>query len=86
LASEKNGGSTEQITDKAVIRVILDELDSTLISNETSSRKMLDVIRAIPGADVLAQKVDDFEFEQARTELSKLKEALDTSDSENEVQ
>jgi len=85
LIYEKSNDTTEKITDKAVIRVILDELDNTLISNETSSRKMLDVIRAIPGADLLAQKVDDFEFEQARIELSRLKESLDASDSENEV-
>jgi len=77
LALEANSIYIEDITDRVKIREILEELELILNTNETSSRKMLPELRAIPGAEELAQKVDDFEFNLARIELFKFKEAFD---------
>jgi len=68
------------ITDINEIRLVLDDLEAKLNDNETSSRKLLDKLHAISGADKLAQKIDDFEFKAAREELAKFKEELDKND------
>jgi len=68
-----------EITDTEEIRAIVNELELLLIENETSSRKLLDKLWAIPGAEVLAQMIDDFEFKLAKEEFVKFKELMKTS-------
>jgi len=65
-----------EINNPEEIRTIIAELELTLIENETSSRKLLDKLWAIPGAEVLAQLIDDFEFNLAREEFAKFKEIM----------
>jgi len=76
LAQATNVVNRLEITDPDEVRAVLAELEILLIENETSSRKLLDKLWAIPGAEVLAQLIDDFEFSLARDEYAKLKEML----------
>jgi len=61
------------ITDADEIRAVLIDLEVRLRENETSSRKLLDKLHAIAGAEHIAQKIDDFEFKAARDELERFK-------------
>ena len=66
-----------EITDVEQIKDIINRLEVLLIENETGSRKMLDELWAIRGAEDLAQMIDDFEFKLAGDELIKFKKTLD---------
>jgi len=76
MTSETDESKEAEITDTVRINEILNKLERVLDENETSSRKLLDELWAIPGAEVLAQKIDDFEFELAKVELARFKERL----------
>jgi len=79
LAQANNVINRMEITDSEEIRKIIAELELTLIENETGSRKLLDKLWAVPGAEVLAQYIDDFEFNLAREEFVKFKDIINDS-------
>jgi len=76
ITSDPGDTKDAEITDSARIDEILSKLEKMLNENETSSRKLLGELWAIPGAEGLAQRIDDFEFEQARIELKKFMERM----------
>jgi len=59
------------------INKLFDELDIMLVNKNPECMNLLDDIRAIPGTEKLAQLVEDFEFKQGISELSKLRETMD---------
>ena len=63
----------EPITDTKKIHELIENLEPLLQSNNAECLAMLDDIRAIPGAKELAKQIDDFNFKQAREELTKIK-------------
>ena len=70
LLVEDTSKTTVKTTDTGMIDKILDELEPLLINNEVRSRDLLDDLWKIQGAEKLALKVEEFEFEQAVAELN----------------
>jgi len=77
LAESSSSIYVSDITDADEIHTILDDLEVKLNDNETSSRKLLDQLHAIAGAETLAQMIDDFEFKDAKDELIKFRDTID---------
>ena len=73
LVAEDDKKIRIEITDSAKVIEILEELEPMLIKRNPESMNMLDDIRMIPGAEELAQLVEDFDFKPALNELKKLK-------------
>jgi len=76
IAFESRAIRQPEIRDIEKVKDIIHRLEVVLMENETSSRKMLSELWAIPGAEDLAQLIDDFEFKLAADELVKFKETL----------
>jgi len=76
LLLEDSSKIVTSITDRDRIADVIDELESLLTDNDTSCRKMLDDLLKIPGAEDLARRVEEFEFEQAIVELDKFKRRM----------
>ena len=74
LKNEANEKSKSKITDPQKIEQIFTDLEQMLVKSNPECMKFLDDIRAIPGAEELANYVQDFEFKNAVNELVKLKE------------
>ena len=67
------GASDRDVADAENASKIFEKLERLLRSNSTECMGMLEDIAAIPGAEELVRLVEDFEFEKALAELSKLK-------------
>jgi len=78
VTNEKDSGDKPK-ADKDESNKIIAKLEPILSKQSTECMNMLDDIRRIPGADELAKLVEDFEFKKAITELSALKERLETN-------
>ena len=61
------------ITDAGRVQEIFTKLEPMLMTGNPESLKLLDDIRAIPGAEKLVFQIEEFYFRQALEELSKLK-------------
>jgi CheY-like chemotaxis protein len=64
-----------KITDEDRIREIFDKLEPLLINSNPDSVDFIGDIHRIEGAEVLAEKIEDFRFPQALEELNKLRDA-----------
>jgi len=76
LLDEDDLENTAGIVDSAVMLKILNELELLLKERKSECMNMLGSLRGVEGAKDLARYVEDFEFEKAIVELSKLKERL----------
>ncbi|MCL2821541.1 MAG: Hpt domain-containing protein, partial [Oscillospiraceae bacterium] len=72
-AAQSNAGSAD--TEKS--REIIEKLEPLLKMQKAECMNMTDEIRTIPGAEELAQYVEDFEFAKALDELFVLKKKLE---------
>jgi len=72
----ENPEAAEPLTPEQVTEII-ERLEPMLSGYSTDCVNMLDDIRRLPGADELVRCIEDFEFKQAVTELTKIKEELD---------
>ena len=79
LAEKVNNKDVQLTNDNDKIQEILSKLEPKLKRHNTDCINMIDEIRTIPGAEKLAQFVDDFEFKQAIAELSIIKERINVS-------
>jgi len=77
LVLEDSESSRAKITDPAEIRKILDEVEPMLIDRNPECMDLIDDVRAIPGADALADHIDDYSFKQAIEEIKELREKMD---------
>ena len=66
-----------EITDDEKIRKILKVVEPLLIDNNPECMDFVDDIRAIPGAENIANYIEDFSFEQALVELGKFRKKSD---------
>jgi len=74
---DKTGTQGDEIDfDKGSALSILDELEPMLEKSKPECMYMLGKIRSIPGAEKLADYVEDFNFSQAIDELKKVKDSL----------
>jgi hypothetical protein len=55
------------------IQSLFERLEPMLASHNPECMNLLDDIRLVPGAEELAQQIEDFEFRQAALALGKLK-------------
>jgi len=62
----------QEITDEKKIQELFEKLELMLINYNPECMNMSDEIRSIPGAEELAQQIEDFDFEQALPTLKKL--------------
>ena len=74
LLAEITANKKPMIDDTAEIRKILNRLEPMLINKNPECEELLVDILTIPGAEELAKQTDKFNFKQAITELTKLKE------------
>jgi len=68
----KQSSSTDISNDEALR--LLDELEPTLVKSNPNCMHLLDKIRRIPGAEVLVEHVEDFNFSQAIEELKAIRD------------
>ena len=64
-----------KVTDDDKIRDIFDKLEPLLKSDNPDSDKFLSDLHKIEGAEILAEKIEDFRFKQALDELKKLRDS-----------
>jgi CheY-like chemotaxis protein len=64
-----------KITDEDKIREIFDNLEPLLLNKNPDSGELIVDIHRIEGAELLADRIEDFKFAQALEELNRLKEA-----------
>ena len=71
-----DSATPEPLTDKNKIREIITVLEPILKQHSTECMNMLDDIRLIPSSENLVNYVEEFEFNKAVAEISRLKEKL----------
>jgi len=76
LLAEHENRIITKITDKNVIREIFNKLEPLLNNNNTECLNYLDDIYSIPGAEDLAQHIEDLNFKLAAAALENLKNKL----------
>jgi len=73
LLEEANEKSKIKTTDEAKVREIIEILEPLLRNKNPDCEDLLDDIRTIPGAEMLAQYIEKFKFKQALEELITIK-------------
>jgi len=73
--SNKNQMKSRALTNDQIL-ALFDKLEPMLKTRNTACLKLLPDIIAIPGAEVLAQQIEKYNFRQAIDALSELKESL----------
>jgi len=73
LLAEFDSRTSEKITDSDKIREIFDRLEPLLKKNSPDCGDFLNDIYKIPGAEELADKIENFQFKQALEELKKIR-------------
>jgi response regulator of citrate/malate metabolism len=76
LITEPNDENIQKTADTEKILELMEKLESMLADSRAECVNLLDDIKTIPGAENLARCVEEFEFEQAITELSDLRKRL----------
>ena len=76
LLIEEASKMVEKETDPVKINKVLDELEPLLCNYEIKCRDLLDDLWKIQGAEELALKVEEFEFEQALVELDQFRREM----------
>ena len=76
LLIEDTSKAMVKIADTEKINVVLDQLEPLLLNYEIRSRDLLHDLWKLKGAEELALKVEEFEFEQAVIELKKFREGM----------
>jgi signal transduction histidine kinase/CheY-like chemotaxis protein len=74
LLAEINTVKQVEPVDRKKLLPFLEQLESMLKNRNPECMNMLEDIHAIPGAEELAQLIEDFEFKEAAVALSRLKE------------
>ncbi|MCL2044515.1 MAG: ATP-binding protein [Treponema sp.] len=76
-AQEARQGSLLPVLDAAQIHALFEKLEPMLKNINPECTALLDEIRAIPGAQDLAQQIENFDFESAASELAELKRKIE---------
>ncbi|MCL2793337.1 MAG: ATP-binding protein [Spirochaetaceae bacterium] len=77
LLAETNAKNKTEIIDTKEICELIKKLDPMLMNRNPECMSLLDDILKIPGAEELAQQIENFEFKKATASLSALKEKMD---------
>ncbi|MCL2689037.1 MAG: ATP-binding protein [Chitinispirillia bacterium] len=76
LLAEARSVKTLEPVDAEKTLALIEKLEPLLKNNDTASLKFLDALYAVPGADEIAQQIEEFEFKHAAVKLTELKKRL----------